>query len=315
MSKKLNIGVLSKLTKIPTETLRTWERRYGFPIPERTESGHRRYSDDAVQRLVHVRKLLDHGYKPSEILGMDVGQLQALASRRNELAAEIFPPPTSVFPVASVQNGEDASTVEELVKFAREMRSGALQRSFELMWHHQGANVFLESTAPQFLKSIGDAWSTKTICVEHEHMASECLQEFLSAKWRPLSESAGGPVVVCATPSGEQHSLGLHLVALALALVNVKVTFLGANTPTESISAAALQQKASGIALSASPSIGEFVLQRCIHDLHAQAPHVSIIVGGDGAPKSIDHALVAHNVVESQAWARHLNRRYKDTVK
>jgi hypothetical protein len=41
---QISIGALSRATGIPVETLRTWEARYGFPIPERKRSGHRVYS-------------------------------------------------------------------------------------------------------------------------------------------------------------------------------------------------------------------------------------------------------------------------------
>jgi DNA-binding transcriptional regulator YiaG len=36
----LSIGTLSSATGVPVDTLRTWERRYGFPAPTaRTEIG------------------------------------------------------------------------------------------------------------------------------------------------------------------------------------------------------------------------------------------------------------------------------------
>jgi MerR family transcriptional regulator, light-induced transcriptional regulator len=45
----LTIGQFVELTGVPEGTLRMWERRYGFPAPERLPSGHRRYSEhDAV---------------------------------------------------------------------------------------------------------------------------------------------------------------------------------------------------------------------------------------------------------------------------
>src|SRR5687768_4224959 len=50
-SNLLSIGALSRATGVPADTLRTWERRYGFPAAERTESGHRRYSLLTLERL------------------------------------------------------------------------------------------------------------------------------------------------------------------------------------------------------------------------------------------------------------------------
>ena len=50
--KVLSIGALSRATGIPVETLRTWERRYGFPAPHtRSQGGHRLYSPTIIRRL------------------------------------------------------------------------------------------------------------------------------------------------------------------------------------------------------------------------------------------------------------------------
>ena len=51
---RLSIGALSRATGIPVETLRTWENRYGFPVPERKPSGHRVYPLSSVPRLRRI---------------------------------------------------------------------------------------------------------------------------------------------------------------------------------------------------------------------------------------------------------------------
>jgi DICT domain-containing protein len=44
-------------TGIGEATLRAWERRYGFPEPQRLPSGHRRYDAEDVERLRHAARL------------------------------------------------------------------------------------------------------------------------------------------------------------------------------------------------------------------------------------------------------------------
>jgi hypothetical protein len=54
----LTIGELAERTGVAAGTLRMWERRYGFPRPRRSSSGHRRYSSaDAtlVERVLRHR--------------------------------------------------------------------------------------------------------------------------------------------------------------------------------------------------------------------------------------------------------------------
>lgn len=57
----LTIGELSERTSIGISALRAWERRYGFPVPERVTSGHRRYSERDVAALLTVLREREEG--------------------------------------------------------------------------------------------------------------------------------------------------------------------------------------------------------------------------------------------------------------
>lgn len=50
----LTISDLSRLTGVPSATLRSWESRYGFPRPTRLAGGHRRYARDDVDAVLEV---------------------------------------------------------------------------------------------------------------------------------------------------------------------------------------------------------------------------------------------------------------------
>jgi DICT domain-containing protein len=60
-----------------------WETRYGFPVPERLPSGHRRYSDDDVQRVRQVQRDREEGLS-----------MPAAIERANQIASE---PEPSIF--------------------------------------------------------------------------------------------------------------------------------------------------------------------------------------------------------------------------
>jgi MerR family transcriptional regulator, light-induced transcriptional regulator len=51
---ELSIGDVVRATGLGEATLRAWERRYGFPQPQREPSGHRRYAPAEVARLLRV---------------------------------------------------------------------------------------------------------------------------------------------------------------------------------------------------------------------------------------------------------------------
>ncbi len=57
----LTIGQLAELTGVQTGTLRMWESRHGFPRAERLPSGHRRYSEQDVDRVLEVVRARDSG--------------------------------------------------------------------------------------------------------------------------------------------------------------------------------------------------------------------------------------------------------------
>jgi CheY-like chemotaxis protein len=50
-----SIGAVGQMLGIAPATLRTWEERYGLPVPERSPGGHRLYSRDQVDQLRFVK--------------------------------------------------------------------------------------------------------------------------------------------------------------------------------------------------------------------------------------------------------------------
>jgi DICT domain-containing protein len=54
--KGLTIGQFVERTGVAEGTLRMWERRHGFPAPQRLPSGHRRYSEGEVELVARVAR-------------------------------------------------------------------------------------------------------------------------------------------------------------------------------------------------------------------------------------------------------------------
>ena len=51
MSEGIPIKQLAERTGIQAGTIRMWEQRYGFPVPQRTSAGYRRYRQSDVEAL------------------------------------------------------------------------------------------------------------------------------------------------------------------------------------------------------------------------------------------------------------------------
>ena len=61
-SATMPIGEVARRTGVTVPTLRAWERRYGLLVPVRSAGGHRRYSDEDVQRVLAVLDLTGQGW-------------------------------------------------------------------------------------------------------------------------------------------------------------------------------------------------------------------------------------------------------------
>jgi methanogenic corrinoid protein MtbC1 len=299
MAMELSIGALAQATGVPADTLRTWERRYGFPAPStRTEGTHRRYPIETVERIRLVLQALDLGHKPSVAVPATPDELQQLLSIHGERPAV----------AASAREGTDH--LARMFATIQSFDAGGLQRALQRAWNELGAERFLEECAGPFLTEVGERWERGEIEVAHEHFASEQTRAFLATQWALLSERATGPTVVCATPPGEQHVLGLHLAAAALVAGDARIVYLGASTPADDVLTAVAESDASAVALSATACAKRAELKRYVAVLRDHLPKgVTLIVGGRGFRDLDVGAVRPERLGALTDWARTRPRR------
>jgi DNA-binding transcriptional MerR regulator len=82
------IGAVSRLTGIPTDTLRIWERRYQVVEPQRAEGGNRLYSQDDISRLALIKRLVDSGHAIGTIANLKLDQLRQRLVSATSLSSE-----------------------------------------------------------------------------------------------------------------------------------------------------------------------------------------------------------------------------------
>ena len=223
----LSIGVVSGITGIPRDTLRTWEKRYGFPQPMRTQSRQRVYSPNVIEHLLLIKRALELGHRTSAVVQQSAQQLLALLGSQTHDDKPIDTHLTlKQKPMLVIDQWLDAIMRYDAHLFEKSLRH---------VWYSEGAINCLDMFLGPFATRLGQAWAEGHIKVAHEHFASERLRDFLTLQWRPMSDRASGPVVVCTTLPDEDHNLGLQMVATTMALSGCKVLFLGPNTPLEDI--------------------------------------------------------------------------------
>ena len=272
-SSLLGIGALSRATGVPVDTLRTWERRYGFPKPERTPSGHRRYPARAVDRLRLVKRALEFGHRASSVVPLTEGALAKVLALGGAVEREP-PAPVGLTEPDSLKSWFDA---------ARNLDGRALERAMREAWTAVGARRFIDEFAVPFAVGMGDRWARGDLGVRHEHFASERLRDLLSAEWRTLMANVSGPSVVLATLPEERHDLPLHMAAVVLALARFEVVFLGSSTPPLEIARAAGEHSAIAVVLTLSAYAERKVALTRLRELRrALDPGVLVAAGGTG---------------------------------
>lgn len=87
----LPITAVERETGISKELLRMWERRYGFPQPERDSYGDRVYDQPQINKLRLIRRLLDAGFRPGKIVNLPDAELEQLITASQTGAEQTGP--------------------------------------------------------------------------------------------------------------------------------------------------------------------------------------------------------------------------------
>ncbi len=266
----LGIGALSRATGVPENTLRTWERRYGYPRAERTPSGHRLFPESAIERIRLVVQALEAGWRPAQALVMAPGDLRSLvggSAAYPPLARPSHPHSPVLEPWLSAVQGFDRRALSTLLEADR--ASLGLRA------------LILDRVAP-FLDAVGAEWAAGRIGVAQEHTASVLLEHWLQRQWEAAASPTDAPVAVLAGLPGERHGLGLHLVACLLADAGWRLVFLGPDTPVHEMAGTAAILGARQVLVSVSRTMDPLQVRRDLGSLADQSP-CPVLAGGAGA--------------------------------
>lgn len=282
----MSIGALARATGIAVETLRTWERRYGVPSPERKPSGHRLYPASAVDHLRRVGMLLARGHRPAELLTLPAAELDALLA-----VSETRPPVAAARHTARAATADTAphpDAVAELLAASTEMDRERVLSLLRTQWTRLGPLPFLEGVAGPFMEAVGTGWRTGALRIRQEHFASACLADFLREVRIPWDERANGPVVALATLEDDLHEGGLLMASVLMAVRGWRVLYVGAHTPVAELAELARSRTLDAVALSVSAAVPRARATRSVRALREKLPRrVALWVGGAGAPESV----------------------------
>lgn len=264
----LGISAVERDTGLSKDTLRVWERRYGFPCPARDQFGERAYPIDQVDKLRIMRRLMDAGHRPGKIIALSVDSLQ-------RLAAETLPAPRagSEFPVH-----EELQLYLDLCK-AHDV--DALRRALSQATLRLGLERFVTEVVAPLNRLVGEAWARGWFEIFEEHLYTESMQVILRNAISTIPRPRQRPRVLLTTFPNEQHGLGLLMAEAVLSLEGCECLSLGVQTPIYDIVRAAQSQQADIVALSFSGCLSAGTILDGLVELSEKLPGgVQIWAGG-----------------------------------
>ncbi len=272
MSGKYKMRSVVRQTGFSPALLRAWEQRYNLLEPERTDSGHRLYSERDVEILRAVKNQLAAGRSIGEIARQGV---DALITTKVSEATRV---------PADARDLTDA-----LVAGAVELDSAKIERALDRAFMLVSPPLVIHEVIQPAARRIGELWAAGVCTVAGEHLFSA----FAIKRLRHLLEvsnvraGAAAKTLTACFPD-ELHELGAVALSYMLVQAGASVTCLGAALPFDDLRRACLQLKPRAVFLSVTRSK---IYEQYRDDLAALVPELRtdlLVVGGPGVTPGDD---------------------------
>ncbi len=218
------IGTAARLAGIPPETLRIWERRYQLLEPGRTGGGHRLYSEDDVQLLRSVKRLVDAGMRIGAVAALGHDQIRAEAARLG--------------PLETTVQEQASPLIDEIIEAARALDERRVAQLLDRPLLLASGEEVVRTLYLRLLQRVGELWHRGQVGIAVEHFLEKMVTARVLAVLQSTPQPAGGHLALCACPAGERHEVGLFAAALTLKVGGFPVTILGGDVPADDLKAA-----------------------------------------------------------------------------
>jgi len=263
----INIQQLSQEVGIGVDTLRIWERRYGFPNPQRNSRGHRDYPEAQVEELRLVKKLQNLGLRPNKIFALSPVERRELLERQQQ----------KNLPADSI-----------LQRLATELEPFEIERELRRSFTEMGPQEFVFELAAPLIQALDHGWSDGRISIAREHLVSDRLEFLLKEQLTITRPTDDRPRLLCLTLSGERHKLGLLMSAVLFQHAGVDCLFLNEELPLSEIPPLAEGLGVAGVALSFSAHYSYRQAKTNLASLRNQLdPNIKLIAGGHAVQQKI----------------------------
>ena len=277
----MSISAVERDTGLSKDTLRVWERRYGFPTPERDPAGERAYPPAQVERLRLIKRLLDQGLRPSRLMAASSEELAALLDARRAPQTEQRP----------------AAELGVLLPLIRQHRSEELRATFSQLLMRNGLQRFVADVVSPMNAEIGEAWLRGEIEVHEERLYTEQVQNVLRGAINSHPAGNRRPRVLLTTLPDEEHGLGLLMAEAMLVAEGAQCIALGTRTPLADVRLAALASGADVVALSFSAAYPVRQAVEGLNTLRKSLPETVAIWAGGAAVRDRGRQLPGIRII------------------
>ena len=257
----IRIGELSRRLGISADRLRAWERRYDVLHPVRTPGGFRLYSSADERRVRAMQRHLAAGLSAAEAA-----------------AAAAFDEP------GSRDDGDAPGALRDQLEEAFDAFDEARAHTvLDRLFAGLSVEGAMRTVLFPLLRDLGERWARGEIQIGQEHFTSGLLQVRLLPQLR-ASLPAAGPAAVLACGPGELHTPPLIGFAIALHRRGWRTTYLGADTPVDSLRDVARRLTPAIVVVSAAMSERFASSEHELRDLGREVP---VAIAGTGATQEL----------------------------
>lgn len=277
--KMLSIQQVSLITGLSKAVIRKWEDRYQTVIPKRLENGHRVYTEQDVQILLTVRKLVDQGSSIQLATTQAKAQVQLQQSELTKsLTTKLCRSP--IYEEYCYRLLEHGTTCDVL----------AIQRILQEAHQKMGLERFLDEIVTPLLWEIGERWEKNRWNPFQESVSSTVIRDYLVGLRNQMHLPADAPLLMGACLPGEVHDLPLCILLLKAQLRGYRVYLISSSPAPGSIEQLIIYFKPQIVLLSAMSELPFTTYPDVLPKLDlfaANHPEVQIFIGGIGAKEFI----------------------------
>lgn len=229
-----NLKAVVKQTGLNPATIRAWERRYGFPSPQRTEGGHRQYTEQDIETLKWLVARQEEGISISHAIDLWHSYIERDEDPLQGTAVKIVES-TITQPVVGLEGKKidqiRQAWISACFSFDRERAEQVLTQAFAQF----NPEVVCIEVLQKGLAEVGKAWYDGQATIQQEHFTSALSTQRLEILIAAAPPPSHPERIIVASAPGDYHVFSPLLITYLLRRRGWEVIYLGADVPADQL--------------------------------------------------------------------------------